>query len=120
MDDLVQSRVLDRDRRLRGEELDDLLVVFRELRTACFLGQVEVAVRDIAKQDRHAQEGPHRRVVRREPDRARIVGEVREAERFRVPDEHPQDAATLGELADRRMSLAIDPGREEPLQPYPL
>ena len=41
------------------------------------LGQVEVAVGDAAQQDRDAEEGPHRRVVRREADRARIVGRGR-------------------------------------------
>ena len=70
---LVQARVLDRDRRLRGEQRHELLVLARELPPAGLLGQVEVAEGDAAQQDRHAEEGAHRRVMRREADRARVL-----------------------------------------------
>ena len=44
--ELVQARVLDRDRCLRGEEPGQLGVVLREARAALLLGEVEVAVRN--------------------------------------------------------------------------
>ena len=56
---LVQARVLDRDRRVRGQQLDHLLVVERERRAVLLLGQVERADDLAAGDDRHAQEGPH-------------------------------------------------------------
>ena len=80
---LVEARVLDRDRRLAREQLDELLVLLGEVLAAGLLGQVEVAVGDAAQMDRHAEEGAHRRVVRREADRARILGEVVEPQRRR-------------------------------------
>ena len=61
---LVQARVLDRDRCLRGEELGQLGVVLREPCAALLLGEVEVAVRNSPQQDRHAEERAHRRVPR--------------------------------------------------------
>ena len=76
---LVEPSVLDRDRRLRGEQRDDFLVVLGEVLAARLLGQVEVAVGDPAQQDRHAEKRVHRRMVRREPDRARVVARGREA-----------------------------------------
>ena len=78
---LVQARVLDRDRRLRGEQRDELLVLGGEVLAALLLGQVEVAVGDAAQEDRHAEERPHRRVVRREADRARVGRQVVQPER---------------------------------------
>ena len=63
---LVEPRVLDRDRGLGGEQLRQLLVLLGERPAALLLGQVQVPVGDAAKQDRHAEEGLHRRVVRRE------------------------------------------------------
>ena len=45
----------------------------------CLLGQVEVAVGDAAQQDRHAEERAHRRMARREADRARILARGRAA-----------------------------------------
>ena len=53
---LVQPRVLDRDRRLRREQLRQLLVLVREVLPALLLGQVEVPVGDAAQHDRHAEE----------------------------------------------------------------
>ena len=76
---LVQARVLDRDRRLGGEQAGQLLVLVREVRAARLLGQVEVAVGDAAEHDRHAEERPHRRVVAGKADRARVAPRCRAA-----------------------------------------
>ena len=62
---LEQPRVLDRDAGGRGERLDDRLVVGGEV-AAALLGQVEVAEDLVPDPDRDAEEGVHRRVVRRE------------------------------------------------------
>ena len=70
---LVEARVLDRDRCLRGEELDGGLVVGVEVGAAGLLREIEVAVDRAAQPHGHAEEGVHRRMVRREADRARIV-----------------------------------------------
>jgi hypothetical protein len=72
---------------LGGEELGELFVLLGEALAAFLLGQVEVAVGDSAEQDRDAEEGPHRRVVAREPDRARVVGDVVETQGTRFADE---------------------------------
>ena len=53
---LIQARVLDRDRGLRGEQCDELLVLGGEVFAALLLGQVQVAVRDAAQEDRDAEE----------------------------------------------------------------
>ena len=73
---LVETGVLDRDRGLGREQLGQLRVLVREVLSAGLLRQVEVAVRDAAQHDRHAEERLHRRVVRRKADRARIVRDV--------------------------------------------
>src|SRR5262249_45503246 len=70
---LVEPRVLDRDRGLAGEQLDELLVLGGEILTVSLLGQVEVAVGDASEMDRNSEKGVHRRVMRRKSDRAGIV-----------------------------------------------
>ena len=47
-------------------------------------------------------------MVRREADRARIVGEVVEAQRLRVLDQRAENATATWELADRLLRLGID------------
>ena len=53
---LVQTRVLDRDGSLRGEQLRQLGVLVAEVLAACLLGQIEVPVRD-APERRSARRG---------------------------------------------------------------
>ena len=69
---LVEPCVLDRDRGLGGKQRHELLVLVRERSSVRLLGQVQVSERDPAQEDRNTEERPHRRVVRREPDRARV------------------------------------------------
>ena len=47
-------------------------------------------------------------MVRREADRARVVAEVVQAQRVRVADQHAEDAAAAGQVADRRVRLVVD------------
>ena len=115
---LVQTRVLDRDGRLRREERDDVLVLLGELAVG-LLGQVQVPVGDAAEHDRHPQERRHRRVVRREADRVRMLGEAAEAQGLRVADEHSEDAAPARTVADLPLGLLVDAGHEEALEACP-
>ena len=55
-------------------------------------------------------------MVRREADRARILGKVRKSQRPRVADEDAEDAAATRKLPDRRVGFRIDPVRHEALQ----
>ena len=58
-------------------------------------------------------------MIRREADRARIVGEVVQAERLRFAEQHAEDAAALRQLADRRLHVRVDPVGDEALEPRP-
>ena len=113
---LVEPRVLDRDRCLRGEELGQLGVVLREPCAAILLGEVEVAVRNPPQQDRHAEERAHRRVLRREADRARVVGDVLEPQRVCVPDQDAEDAPAERRVTDAGPRLLVDADGEEALE----
>src|SRR5688572_28805103 len=88
---LVLPRVLDCDCCLRCEQLDQVLVLFRELVASLFLSEVEIPVRNPAQQDRNPEKRPHRRVVCGKADGARIAAEVGEPEWRGLPDEHAED-----------------------------
>ena len=105
---LVQACVLDRDRGLRGEQLRELLVLRGEVGAAGLLGQVEVPVGDAPQHDRDAEKRLHRRVVAREADRARVLGDLVQPQRLRVPDQHAEDAAPARQ---RRRSPSGSRGR---------
>ena len=109
----VEARVLDRDRGPVGEHDDGLLVLGRERLAAGLLGEVQVAVRLAADEDRHAEERSHRRVPGREAVGARMVADVVEAQRARVVDEHAEEAAPTRQVADGAVGLLVDPAREE-------
>lgn len=113
---LVQTRVLDRHRGLGGEERDHLLVLGCEVVPAGLLRQVEVSVGDASKQDGHAQKRPHGRVIRRKPHRAVVRRDVVQAQRPRVADQHPQDAAPTWQLPDRGVGLGVDAVGDEALE----
>ena len=100
---LVEPRVLDRDGRLRGEQLRQLEVLLGERPAAVLLGQIQVPVRDAALEDRDAQERLHRRMVGREANRAWIVGDVVEQERFGLADQY---TGIRGRSAGRRWRRA--------------
>ena len=113
---LVQPRVLDRDRRLAREQPDELLVVLGEVAAVELLRQVEVPVGDVAEQHGHAEERLHRRMARREADRARIVRDVVQPQRRRVADEDAEDAAPARQVADLAPRRLVDAGRDESLE----
>src|SRR5262249_2268155 len=116
---LVQSRVLDRDRSLGGEQLRELLVLVGEVLAALLLGEIEVPVGDAAKQNRYAEEGPHGRMMRWKPDGARVIADLSQAKRFRVADQHAEDAAPAWGVSDGLMRRFVDSRRQEPLELLP-
>jgi hypothetical protein len=117
---LVQPRVLDRHRRLRREQLRQLLVLEREGLPAFLLGEIEVPEGDAPEQDRHAEKALHRRVVRREPDRAGIVAEIVQPQRLRVADQDAENPPAAWEIADRRMRLGVDAVVRKRSRPVPV
>jgi hypothetical protein len=52
----------------------------------------------------------------REPDRARVLGDVGEPHRAGLAEDDAEDAAPAGLVADRRACLLVHPGREEALE----
>jgi hypothetical protein len=110
---LVQVGGLDGRARLGGEQDQGPLVVGVEVLAAVLLGQVEVAVDPAAGLDRDPEEGPHRRVVGRQADRAGVLGDVVQAQLAGVVDEHAQDPAAVGDVAHGRPLLGDDPGGDE-------
>jgi len=75
---LVEVGVLDRHPGLGGEQGQGALVVGVKVLAALLLGQVQVAVDLATCRDRSSEKGVHRRVVGREPNRTRVLGDVME------------------------------------------
>jgi hypothetical protein len=99
---LVQVGGLDGRARLGGEQGQGPLVVGVEVLPAVLLGQVQVAVDPTAGLDGDAEEGPHRRVVRRQADRAGVLGDVVQPQGPGVVDQHAEDAAADRDVPDGR------------------
>ena len=97
---LVEAGVLDGDGRGPGERDGQTLVLLAELGRALLLGQVEVAEHLVPDPDGHAQERPHRWVVRREPVAVGVGVEVGEPQGLRIHDEQAEDTVALGEGPD--------------------
>ena len=112
----VQPRVLDRNGRLCSKKLCQFLVFVGEVAAARLLGQVQVPVRHPAKQNGYPQEGLHRGVVRREPDRARVVAEIGEPKGLRLSNEDAENPSSSWKIADRGMGLRPDASRQEALE----
>src|SRR5688500_9764143 len=100
---VVQARVLDRYRRLRREELRQFHVLVGERAAPLLLGEIQVPVRNTPEQDRNAEKAPHRWVVGREPDRARVVAEVLESQRVRLAYQDAENPPSSRQIADRRV-----------------
>ena len=116
---LVQARVLDRYRCLRGEEPDELLVLLGEVLVVPLLREIEVPVRHAAEENGDAEEGVHGRMVRRQADRAGVVGDVVETDRSCFADDDAEETEAPRDFTDGGVRLRVDPGRQEPLQPVP-
>ena len=55
-------------------------------------------------------------MVRWKADRARILAQVVQAQGLRLADQDAENAAPTREVADRRMRLGVDAGRQEALE----
>jgi hypothetical protein len=110
---LVQLGVLDRHPGLGGQQDQGPLIVGVEVLTATLLGQIQVAVHLPTSGDRDAEERPHRRMVGWEADRPGVLGEVVQAQRPGVVDQHPEDAAADRDVADRRPLGVADSSGDE-------
>ena len=98
MDLLVQAGVLDRDRGVAGEGLDERLVGRGELLPRRLVGQVQVADRAALHRHRDAEEAVHRRMVRREPIASLVEGDVGDPERAVLLDDQAEEAVTARQV----------------------
>ena len=97
-----QPGVLDGDAGRPCQADDELLVDVGEDFRRSLVGEVQVAEHLVAHADRDPEERRHRWMVRRESVAVGVLGEVGQAQRLGVDDEQPEDAVTLGQVADRR------------------
>ncbi|NCL76835.1 hypothetical protein AIIKEEIJ_04321 [Rhodococcus sp. YH1] len=116
---LEQARIVHRDARRGREGLHDHLVVLGERLTIGLLGEVEVAERLTVHPDRDTQEGPHGRVVGREAGRGHVLGQIVEADRFRLFDQQSEQSVAGGEVADQRAGVCVYALVHEVLQSVP-
>src|SRR5438105_3069461 len=112
---LVQARVLDRDGRVRGERLDQLLVGVREhgAAAALLVGEIEGADHVALRDDRHAEEGAHARVRFGPALEALVLLDVREAEARRRLEHRAEEPVLARQLADRVPLLLRHPRGDE-------
>jgi hypothetical protein len=110
---LVQVGVLDGHPGLGGQQEQSPFIFGVEVLAALLLSQVQVAVDLATCRDRSAEKGAHRRVVGREPDRTRVLGDVMEPKWGGVVDQHAQDAAADRDVPNGRPLLLGDPGGDE-------
>ena len=99
-----------------GEHDGGLLVLVGELLAAFLLGQVEVAPSLAADDERHAEEGGHRRVADREAIRADVGADVRQAQGLGLADQLAEHAVAAGKVSDLAPRVLVDADGQEPLQ----
>ncbi|WP_246851907.1 hypothetical protein [Patulibacter sp. SYSU D01012] len=116
---VVQPCVRHGDGRPVGEDDERLLVRGGE-RAAGPLGQVQVAPRPAAHQDRHAEERRHRRVGVGDAEGPRVRRQVVDAQRRAGADDLAEQAVPARRVADRALLLGAQAAREEAAQPAPV
>src|SRR2546428_5889956 len=109
----VQSRVLDRDRRMSGQGGHGLLVIDAEPRSALLFGQIQIAQSGAAPTDRRPKEGVHRRMMRWEPDRSWVVLYLAQPQRVGLTLKESQQPQAVRQRADERAFLVGDARRDE-------
>lgn len=91
-----------------------MLVVFGEFGAVVLLGDIEIPEDLALDADGNAEKRPHRRMVRRKSDRARIGGEVGEPDGFGVADQlAEQSAVAVGAAADPPRGIRVRAVRDE-------
>ena len=91
---LVEAGVVDGDAGRAGQRGEHGLVLGGELPRA-LVGHVQVAEDLAADEDRHAEEGGHRRVVPGESGRRRVLAQVGHPQWLRIGDQLAEDALAL-------------------------
>ena len=111
---LVQARVGDRDRGVRGEDLDHPLILDAEGARSFLLGQVERADRPLGRDDRDSQERAHVRMPARPPAAEPVVVvDVVGTVRLRLVSIAPSIPWVRGSGPMRCDQLVAHPGDEE-------
>jgi hypothetical protein len=110
---LVKPGILDRDAGCRREGGYQFLVVGGEFPAVDALSQVEVA-KDLAT-DKHGtpQETGHGWVMRREPNRSRVVLDGPKPNRLGIVDQGAEEALTLRQMPDPRHGPLVQPDVHE-------
>src|SRR5207249_5662967 len=110
---VVQTRILDRDRRVRREQYGYGLVFAVELFGVDLLGEVQVAEHLAPAPDWNPEERFHRRMVGREPIALGVAIDVRGADRLWLADDQAEQPATLRQVADAVTLGLRHPRRDE-------
>ena len=117
---VVGAGVTDRHAGCGRQRYRDLLVARGEVdgraRRADLVGEVQVAEHRSAGPHRHPEERLHRRVVRREAHRRRMVGDVVQPQHVRGGREVTEHPAALGQVTDQQRRLRVDALVDELLQ----
>ena len=115
---LVEPGVLDRDRGMGRQRLDQLQVLVAELAAppALLLGQVEGADHRPVRDDRHAEERAHVRVLVGPPLEPRIGLDVLRAVRLRGLEHGAEEPVRPRQLAERVQLGLGHPGGDEALE----
>ena len=113
---LVEAGIFDGHGRLPGERDGKLLVLFAELFGPLLLREIQVAEHAPPRDDGHAEERPHCRMVRGEPVGAGIRGEIAEPQRPPLLHGDTQDPAARRQRPHARPLLRIQSGRHEAVQ----
>jgi hypothetical protein len=106
---LVQPRVDQRDRRVRRQDAQQLLVVGGEPTRCVFVGQEQLTEDGLTLHNGHPDEAGHDRVRRGPPTELGMGPDVGQPHRPRVAQHHPEQAVLAGERPDRGPLLVGDP-----------
>jgi hypothetical protein len=109
----VEAGVLDGHAGGGGERDDEFLVDVAEHLGRPLVGQVQVPEHLVADQDGHAQERPHRRMVRREAVAVGMLAQVGQPQWLGIDDEEAEDAVASGQVPDRPVCVRVDTHGEE-------
>jgi len=110
---LIQPRVLRRDARRSARRHQHRLVILGEFPAAALVGQVQVAEHLVADPHRHAEEAAHRRVVRREPGRCRVRGDLGQTDRPGIIDQQAEHTTPFRPATELPDLLFAHPDRDE-------
>ena len=110
---VVEASVLDGDGRLRRKQDEHSLVLLVEGLGVLLVGEIDVPEHPSPPGDRSPEEGLHRRMVRREPDRPRVGADVRDPQRTSLADERAEEAVAGRGVTERGALFGRDPDRDE-------